>query len=135
MTPETAAFLSAADEALADAQRILEIDIPRQAARLAYYAQFHAAQAFIFEGTGTTSKTHKGVDKQFHKLTKFDQRLPSGLARDLSSAYRFKEVADYDVAGAAKITRRDAEAVIVVAQAFVVAIRNALTQPPGATAG
>ena len=90
MTPETAAFLSAADEALADAKRILEIDIPRQAARLAYYAQFHAAQAFIFEVAGTTSKTHKGVDKQFHRLTKSDQRLPSGLARELSSAYRSK---------------------------------------------
>ena len=44
----------------------LSINIHRQAARLAYYAQFHAAQALIFERTGKISKTHKGVGSQFH---------------------------------------------------------------------
>ena len=49
MKRQTAAYLTSADEALSDARRILAIGIPRQAARLAYYAQFHAAQALIFE--------------------------------------------------------------------------------------
>ena len=43
----TVAFLAAANEALGNSQRVLAIDIPRQAGRLAYYAQFHAAQALI----------------------------------------------------------------------------------------
>jgi uncharacterized protein (UPF0332 family) len=49
VTPETAAYLASAAQALTDAKAILAINIPRQAARLAYYAQFHAAQAFIFD--------------------------------------------------------------------------------------
>ena len=49
MKPETADFLSAADIALSKARRILAIDIPDEAARHAYFAQFHAAQALIFE--------------------------------------------------------------------------------------
>ena len=42
MTPETSDFLVAAERALSNARNILAIDIPDQAARLAYYAQFHA---------------------------------------------------------------------------------------------
>ena len=60
MTPETSDFLVAAERALSNARNILAIDIPDQAARLAYYAQFHAAQALIFERTAKISKTHKG---------------------------------------------------------------------------
>jgi uncharacterized protein (UPF0332 family) len=56
MKAETAAYLANAAEALKDAQAILAICIPRQAARLAYYAQFHAAQALIFERTDKVAK-------------------------------------------------------------------------------
>jgi uncharacterized protein (UPF0332 family) len=40
MKPQTEAFLSAAELALSDARGNLSINIFRQAARLAYYAQF-----------------------------------------------------------------------------------------------
>ena len=50
MKPQTSAYLDS-DEAIRDAKQILAINIPRQSARLAYYAQFHAAQALIFERT------------------------------------------------------------------------------------
>jgi len=66
--PETAAYLASAAEALKDAKAILAIHIPRQAAHLAYYAQFHAAQALIFERTDRIAKTHRGVKNRFHKL-------------------------------------------------------------------
>ena len=56
MKPQTAAYLANAIEAVADARRILAIDIPRQAGRLAYYAEFHAAQALIFERTAKGRK-------------------------------------------------------------------------------
>jgi uncharacterized protein (UPF0332 family) len=70
MKPQTQAFLAAADEALSDGNTILKVNVPRQAARLAYYAQFHAAQALIFERTDKVAKTHKGVDREFHKIAK-----------------------------------------------------------------
>ena len=79
MKPETSAALSAADMALSDARGNLSINIPRQAARLACYAQFHAAQALIFERTGKVSKTHKGVDKVFHKLAQAEPSFQPGL--------------------------------------------------------
>ena len=85
MTPQTADFLASADDALADARGTLSVSIARQAARLAYYAEFHAAQALIFERTGKVAKTHKGVDRQFHKLAMAESALPAGLAHKLSS--------------------------------------------------
>ena len=38
------------------------------AARLACYAQFHAAKALFFERTARIAKTHKGVSAQFHRI-------------------------------------------------------------------
>ena len=60
MKPETAAYPTSAAEALRDGKAILAIRIPRQAARLAYYAQFHAAQALIFERTDRIPKPIEG---------------------------------------------------------------------------
>lgn len=68
MKEQTANHLANADRLLSQASQILAIDIPGQAARLAYYAQFHAAQALIVERTDKLPKTHNGVDRQFHKL-------------------------------------------------------------------
>ena len=125
MTPETSHYMAAADEALANARSIIAINIPRQAARLAYYAQFHSAQALIFERTAKISKTHKGVDKQFHKLVKADPAL-AGLAGQLSTAYYYKDVADYDTGTAPPITAAIATAAITTAEQFITAIRLAL---------
>ena len=79
MTPESSHYLCAADEALSDARANLSINIPRQAARLAYQAQFHAAQAMIFERTTKNAKTHKGVARQFHKLCRLGKNLLNTL--------------------------------------------------------
>jgi uncharacterized protein (UPF0332 family) len=79
MKPQTAGFIRAAEEALADARTILAAGVPRQAARMAYYSQFHAAHAFIFERTGRIAKTHKGVSTQFHKLAKAESAVDAQL--------------------------------------------------------
>jgi uncharacterized protein (UPF0332 family) len=125
MTPETTVFMVAAERALANANRILAINIADQAARLAYYAQFHAAQALIFERTAKNAKTHKGVDSQFHRLAKLEPIL-NGLAGQLSGAYRFKEAADYDADAAASITEVDARDAIATAERFVAVIARVL---------
>jgi uncharacterized protein (UPF0332 family) len=130
MTPETLDYLAAAERALTNARNILAINIPDPAARLAYYAQFRAAQPLILERTAKISKTHKGVDRQFHKLVKAEPTLPPDLAGQLSEAYYFKDVADYDTGSAPAITPDLVRDAIATAGAFVSVIRRLLQSPP-----
>ena len=130
MTPETLDFLAAANRALANADRVLSIEIPDQAARLAYYAEFHAAQALIFERTGKISKTHKGVDKQFHQVARAELAIPPGLASQLTDAYYYKDVADYGTGDAPPVTMAQARDAIATAEHFVATIRQALAASP-----
>ena len=60
MTPESASFLGKAGKLLDDAETLLRNDLNHAAGRTVYLAGFHAAQAFISEGTGRSVKTHKG---------------------------------------------------------------------------
>jgi uncharacterized protein (UPF0332 family) len=55
--PETADYLAKARTTLADAQKIATLPLPHVAAREAYYAAFHAAEAYIFEHTGKVAIT------------------------------------------------------------------------------
>ncbi|HJU14951.1 MAG TPA: HEPN domain-containing protein [Stellaceae bacterium] len=61
MTPETADYLDKAREFLAKAHDMLADDWPDEAARAAYLAGFHAAQAFTFARTGRVAKSHAGL--------------------------------------------------------------------------
>jgi uncharacterized protein (UPF0332 family) len=126
MKPQTAAYLEKSGQALDKARRVLAIDIPDEAGRHAYYAQFHAAQALIFERTGTVAKSHRGVSSQFHKIAKDDAAIGSNLARDLSATYHFKEAADYETGTAAMISPDDARTAIATAENFVAVVRRAL---------
>ena len=132
MKPQTGAFLIAADRALSDARVVFTANLPHQAARLAYYAEFHSAQALIFERTGKIAKTHKGVGNQFHLLARAESSFPVGIAAELVSAYRFKEFADYDTIQATPITAAIATGAIATAERFVAAVRQALASPTSA---
>ena len=134
MKPQTASFLTAADKALSDARTIQTVDIPHQAARLAYYAQFHAAQALIFERENKIAKSHKGVSKEFHRLAKAETTFPPGMATQLTEAYAYKEHADYDTDFTEPITQTVAGRAIDTAALFVAIVRQALT-PPQTSAG
>jgi uncharacterized protein (UPF0332 family) len=78
VTPETASYLEKALTLLAESEAIIAIQLNEAAGRTAYLAGFHAAQAFIFEHTGKTPKTHGGVHTEFFRLTKGDRRLDPG---------------------------------------------------------
>jgi len=91
MKPETVNYLEAAETALKEARQSLAANIPRQAARIAYYAQFHAAQALIFERMGKAAKTHRGAQNQFHKLVKDEGALDPQLGRQLKASYNIKQ--------------------------------------------
>lgn len=64
MKDESAAFLHQADVMLARADTMLSVGLNADAAREAYLACFHCAQAYIFERTGKVSKSHHGVQTQ-----------------------------------------------------------------------
>ena len=110
---------------------ILAISIPRQAARLAYYAQFHAAQALIFERTDKIAKTHKGVQTLFHQLIKQEPVSGRRLAGDLAASYHYKEAADYETGTAGAISSADAAEAIRTAEHFLAVISTVLDAAPG----
>jgi hypothetical protein len=65
MKAETADYLHKACACLADATQIATLPLPHVAAREAYIAVFHAAEAYIFEHTGKVAKTHRGARTEF----------------------------------------------------------------------
>ena len=95
MKPESAKYIEQANICIARARIMMTVSLHEDAARAAYLASFHAAQAYIFERTGKTSKSHHGVQTEFFRLTKDDTRVDHALRRFLSQAYEFKSVADY----------------------------------------
>ena len=58
MTPEVGDYLGKARQALSEARAVMAIDLTEAAGRAAYLAMFHAAQALIFDRTGSIAKTH-----------------------------------------------------------------------------
>jgi uncharacterized protein (UPF0332 family) len=71
-TPEATLYLEKARWHLASARTIAAQNIPEIAAREAYYAAYHAAEAYIFETTGKIAKTHSGLHGEFSRLAKDD---------------------------------------------------------------
>lgn len=65
-----AQFLEKARSDLNDGHKIASIGLAHVAARCAYYAAFHAAEALIMERTGKIAKTHSGVRAEFARLLK-----------------------------------------------------------------
>ena len=135
MKRQTAAYLNAAERALVQARGVLAINYPDQAARLAYYVQFHAAQALIFERTDKVAKTHKGVRRLFHQLSRAEAGIDPRLAGKLTDAYKFKQFADYETGTAAIASPQDAADTIAAAEHFIAVVRAVLSSqqaPPSA---
>jgi uncharacterized protein (UPF0332 family) len=127
---ETADYLAKARATLADAQQIATLPLPHVAAREAYYAPFHAAEAYIFEHTGKVVTTHRGVRSEFARLARREPRIDRELTRFLATAYQLKATADYGIGPtAAQITADQAAAAITTAGAFIDTIAKVL--PPG----
>jgi uncharacterized protein (UPF0332 family) len=84
VTPQAAPFIRHANTVLERADVMLRAGQNEDAARTAYLASFHMAQAYIFERTGRSSKTHHGVRREFFRLTKDDARTDPELRRLLA---------------------------------------------------
>jgi uncharacterized protein (UPF0332 family) len=126
VTPEAARYLEKAGEDLSEAQQIAAIHLAKVAARSAYYAAFHAAEAYIVAKTGRVARTHSGVRAEFSRLAKDDPLISKSLITFLPQAYRYKEIGDYSLDPDAVITMGHAEAAIISAAAFINGVRNAL---------
>jgi uncharacterized protein (UPF0332 family) len=105
---------------------MLGVHLNDDAARAAYLAAFHAAQAVIFERSGRVVKTHRGVQSEFLRLTKDDPLFKPDQRIFLSQAYDFKAVADYET-GSAELSAEQATVALERGRGFVNAVRRALT--------
>jgi uncharacterized protein (UPF0332 family) len=104
MKPEAADYLEKARESLDETGKIWAIGLASVAARSAYYAVFHAAQAFIISQTDKSAKTHSGVRSEFNRLAKDDPRISLEFRTFLAKAYAYKEIADYGMEKKTAIT-------------------------------
>ncbi|MBU3889008.1 MULTISPECIES: HEPN domain-containing protein [Methylosinus] len=128
MKAEAADFLEKAREDLSDARKIAAIGLSKVAARCAYYAAFHAAEAFIIEATGKSVKTHSGARAEFARLAKDSGAIDKSLPKFLAKAYIYKEISDYGAGPGADVTPSDAEEAIVAATHFIDSIAALLAR-------
>ena len=130
MKPEAAAYLDKARESLDEARKIYEIGLASVAARSAYYAGFHAAEAFIISRTGKIARSHGGVRSEFFRLAKDTQQVDQGFTTFLAQAYKYKEIGDYAVGTGAIITLSTADDAIKTAARLIDCIAEILGHEP-----
>ena len=122
MTPETVLVLDRARDCLRDARRIAALPIPHVAAREAYLAVFHAAQAFILERSGRVVKTHTGVRSEFARLTQGKTSIGREVTRFLAISFEMKTIADYGTRHEGNIPPEKALAAIATAERLIGAV-------------
>lgn len=129
MKPEAAKFVEQAEIVLARAATMLSVGLNEDAARAAYMACFHVAQAYVFERTDKTAKSHKGVQIEFFRLTKDDPRTDTTLRQFLSQAYDFKSVADYFTGDDAVTSADEASNALATSKLFVAHFAGLISSP------
>lgn len=127
MSPEVETQLEVARDDLSDAKKLSEIGFAKIAARCAYYAAFHAAEAYIFERTKKAVKTHSGVRTELARLLKDTPGARDTLPAFLARTYRLKEIGDYGKPGEV-VTEADTRAAIEGAERFIEAIVGLLNK-------
>ncbi len=128
MTPEAARYLDKARQCLADASLYRTL-VPRIAAREAYLAAFHAAEALVSDRTGKSAKTHRGLRAQFAHIARDEPRIGQPLTEFLAQAYELKSISDYGTGPEAIITAVTANAAVDTAERFVACVADFLGDP------
>lgn len=130
MTPEAKDYLDKAFDDLDDARKIAAIHLAKIAARSAYHAAFHAAQALIIERTGKVVKTHSGVRTEFARLLKDTPGGERAMLTFLAQGYKYKEIGDYGIGRGAVVTDAEASDAIDKAARFLERVTALLTEYP-----
>jgi uncharacterized protein (UPF0332 family) len=123
---QTAAYLEKSRELLGDAEAIFSVNRHEAAARTAYLAGFHAAQAFIFETNERIYKTHSGMRGEFTRLVRNDPRVDDEKRAFLGRTYDLKAIADYETGPGSHISAERAREAIDSAKRFVECIAGLL---------
>ena len=113
--------LAKADEALADAEYLLEGGRLRAVANRAYYAMFYAALAALMQSGGDIPRTHGGVENQFGLRYVTTAIFDAELAGTLQDTYELRRMNDYELYTS---TADEVELAVRNAQAFVAEIRR-----------
>lgn len=133
MTPEALLHLAKARKLLATSEQLLSHGFPNDAARDAYLAAYHAAQAYIVDHAGRTAKTHSGAHTQFAQLALHEPRMTDDLRSFLPRAFRLKAIVDYEFGEDAEIPLPRAEAAVSDARLFIALIEDLLGTPTGSS--
>jgi uncharacterized protein (UPF0332 family) len=118
--------LAKAHKLLARAQQLLRQHFPNDAARGAYLAAYHAAQAYIVDHAGRAAKTHSGAHTQFAQLAMHEVRVSEEFRSFLPKAFRLKAVVDYEFGDDAEIPVPRAEAAVETAGRFIALLNDIL---------
>ena len=110
------------------AEKVASIPLPSVAAREAYTACLHAANAYVFERTGDVPRTHKGLHLRFRELCLRLGEIDIIHADFLQQAYRLKENNDYGDRSA--VTPESLPGIIASARALIAAVEAALAPAP-----
>ena len=132
MKSQSSAFLEKSRELLDEADAIFGINRHEAAARAAYMAGLHAAQALIFETSGRIYKSHSGVQSEFSRLVKDDARVDDQIRTFLGRTYNLKAIADYHTGPGSHISAESAREAIDTARRFVGCV-TILIPPNGQT--
>jgi uncharacterized protein (UPF0332 family) len=98
MTPEAADHLGKARQCLDAAKQIAALaPLHNIVAREPYFAAYHAAAAYVFDRTGKTAKTHRGLRSEFSRLARDEPRIGREYLAFLATAYEHKSIADYGI--------------------------------------
>jgi uncharacterized protein (UPF0332 family) len=126
--PEAADYLGKARQCLDEAKQISALTpLHHIVAREAYLAAYHAAGAYIFERTGRTVKTHRGLRSEFSRLARSEPRIGREYLTFLAEAYEYKSIADYGVGSTSPlITAEDARSAIDTAGRLIDCIAELL---------
>ena len=112
-------MLSKARRLLDEAAKTFDAEAYNAAGRAAYLAGLNAARALIYESTGRSLKTHKGVHTEFYRLARHDERIPSELRSFLDVSYNLKMAADYEVEPESDVSPDVAKKSVEAAARFV----------------
>jgi uncharacterized protein (UPF0332 family) len=127
VTPEAENYLIKARNDLEEARKIVAIGLTTVAARSAYYAAFHAAEAFIIDRTGKVVKTHSGVRSEFARLAKDTPGIDLKFTIFLAKAYMYKEIGDYGIGPDAIVSLDAANEAITTTEQFIECITMVLS--------
>ena len=119
--------LESADEALDDAEYLLQGGRYKSTANRAYYAMFHAAMAALMRSGGDLPRTHGGVTNQFGLHYVRTGIIDPELAETLQDNYELRRKSDYELYS--YFAEDEIRQAVQNARVFVSAIRRALDLP------